>query len=237
MIENHPTVPIDYIADPDALQRSHKLYALLASLVKGRGLQVIQRTPNSNGYEAMRQLIQLYHPTSRTRSLGILTALTQVHAFKTSELLLAQLFELEKMIEEYERSSNKILDDDLKTSILLKCVTGQMKNHLATVLAERATYLELREAALRYERMRRNEAQQQHAPTTEQSASAQRPGSVLLLWTGSTSTDPVTELSAIKQHKKSFFALGGRLSEIKRHRCNVSYVFYRATVLPSHLRC
>ena len=59
MIENHPTVPIDYIADADALQRSHKLYALLASLVKGRGVQVIQRTPSSNGYEAMKQLIQL----------------------------------------------------------------------------------------------------------------------------------------------------------------------------------
>eukprot|EP00439_Symbiodinium_sp_Y106_P033819 s6169_g4.t1 len=131
MIETHSTVPIDYIASPAAVQRSHKLYAVLAGLIKRRGLQVIHRVAQQNGYESLRQLMQLYQPTSRTRSLGILTTL-------------AQLLELERMIDEYERSSNKQLDDDFKTSILLKCITGQMKNHLATVLTE---------AALRYERM------------------------------------------------------------------------------------
>ena len=161
MIESHSTIAIDYISSEAAVQRSQRLYALLASLIRGRGLPVIQRVPNSNGYEALRQLIQLYHPTSRTRSLGILTALTQISSFKTTEPLLAQLLEVERMIDEYERSSNKVLDDDFKTSILLKCITGQMKNHLATVLTEHATYSEIREAALRYERM-----QQKWTPAT-----------------------------------------------------------------------
>ena len=161
MIESHSTIAIDYISSEAAVQRSQRLYALLASLIRGRGLPVIQRVPNSNGYEALRQLIQLYHPTSRTRSLGILTALTQISSFKTTEPLLAQLLEVERMIDEYERSSNKVLDDAFKTSILLKCITGQMKNHLATVLTEHATYSEIREAALRYERM-----QQKWTPAT-----------------------------------------------------------------------
>ena len=152
-IEAYSTVAIDTIASPEAVQRSQRLYALLAGLVRGRGLQIIQRVPSQNGYEALRQLIQLFQPTSRTRSLGILTALTQVHSFKSSEPLLAQLLELERMCDEYEKASSKSLDDDFKTSILLKCITGPMKSHLATILTEHATYAEIREAALRYERM------------------------------------------------------------------------------------
>ena len=152
-IEAYSTVAIDSIASPEAMQRSQRLYALLAGLVRGRGLQIIQRVPSQNGYEALRQLMQLFQPTSRTRSLGILTALTQVHSFKSSEPLLAQLLELERMCDEYEKASSKSLDDDFKTSILLKCITGPMKSHLATILTEHATYAEIREAALRYERM------------------------------------------------------------------------------------
>ena len=152
-IEAYSTVAIDTIASPEAMQRSQRLYALLAGLVRGRGLQIIQRVPSQNGYEALRQLMQLFQPTSRTRSLGILTALTQVHSFKSSEPLLAQLLELERMCDEYEKASSKSLDDDFKTSILLKCIAGPMKSHLATILTEHATYAEIREAALRYERM------------------------------------------------------------------------------------
>ena len=73
-IEQFPTAEIGWISDPDALQRSQRMYALLSGLVRGRGLQVIQRVPSQNGYEALRQLMQLFQPSSRARSLGILTA-------------------------------------------------------------------------------------------------------------------------------------------------------------------
>ena len=114
-IEQFPTAEIGWISDPDALQRSQRMYALLSGLVRGRGLQVIQRVPSQNGYEALRQLMQLFQPSSRARSLGILTALTQTHPFRTNEPFLAQLLDLERVMEEYERSSGKKLEEDLKT--------------------------------------------------------------------------------------------------------------------------
>ena len=40
-IEAYSTVAIDVIANPEAMQRSQRLYALLAGLVRGRGLQII----------------------------------------------------------------------------------------------------------------------------------------------------------------------------------------------------
>ena len=67
---------------PDTQVRSRQLYAMLAVLIKGRGF--------FNGYEALRHLIELYAPQSKSRSLGILTALTQVSAFKSPSEVVAQ---------------------------------------------------------------------------------------------------------------------------------------------------
>ena len=152
-IENDPSTEIAVFADTETEQRSKRLYSLLASLVKGRGLQVVQRVPRQNGYESVRQLINMFQPTSRTRALGILSALTQMPPFRTNEPLLAQLLDMERIFDEYNRSSGKLVDEDLKTSILMRCITGSMRQHLATQLTETATYDELREAALRYERL------------------------------------------------------------------------------------
>ena len=155
-IENNPSAEITVFADTETEQRSKRLYSLLASLVKGRGLQVVQRVPRQNGYESVRQLINMFQPTSRTRALGILSALTQMPPFRTNEPLLAQLLDMERIFDEYNRSSGKLVDEDLKTSILMRCITGSMRQHLATQLTETATYDELREAALRYERLNSN---------------------------------------------------------------------------------
>ena len=152
-IENNPTVVIGAVASAESEQRSKQLYSLLASLVKGRGLQVVQRTPLQHGFEALRQLIQLFQPSSRTRSLGILSALTSMNQFRAGEPLLPQVLDMERIIDEYERSSGKKLDDDFKSSIFLKSLSGNMRNHLATILTEDVTYDTLRESALRFERM------------------------------------------------------------------------------------
>ncbi|CAE7616396.1 GIP [Symbiodinium natans] len=152
-LEQHPDEEGQGYKSPEAAQRSKQLFALLCSLVKGRGLQLIQRVPAQSGFEALRQLIQLFQPTSRTRSLGILSAITSMNHFKGNEPLLPQVLDMERIFEEYERSSGKKLDDDFKTSIFLRSITQSMRNHLATILTEDVTYDALREAALRFERM------------------------------------------------------------------------------------
>ena len=65
-------------ADAGVAKRSRQLFALLASLIRGRGYLVLQQTERGNGYEGLRQLLALYTPQSQGRALGILTAITQV---------------------------------------------------------------------------------------------------------------------------------------------------------------
>ncbi|CAE7217588.1 unnamed protein product, partial [Symbiodinium sp. CCMP2456] len=103
--------------------------------------------------EALRQLVQLYQPASKTRSLGILSALTSMGHFRAGEPLLPQVLDMERIMDEYERSSSKKLDDDFKAIIFLRSVSNNMRNHLATVLSEDVTYNTLRETALHFERM------------------------------------------------------------------------------------
>ena len=154
-IERNPTKDLsaEAYASLESERRSKQLFALLSSLIRGRGLQIIQRIPVQNGFEALRQLVQLYQPASKTRSLGILSALTSMGHFRAGEPLLPQVLDMERIMDEYERSSSKKLDDDFKSSIFLRSVSSNMRNHLATVLNEDVTYSTLCETALHFERM------------------------------------------------------------------------------------
>jgi len=86
--------------------RSRQLYSLLAALIRGRGYLVVRQTETGNGLEALRQLMSMFAPRSQGRSLGILTAITQVPSFKPSEALLPQILDLERVFTSYEQSAS-----------------------------------------------------------------------------------------------------------------------------------
>ena len=147
----HLDTPVDP-SSTDTLVRSKQLYAMLSVLIKGRGFLLVKSISNSNGYEALRQLIALYAPQSKARSLGILTALTQVAAFKTSEALMPQVLDLERVFSEYETSSQQLLQEELKTALLVRCLPNNIKNQLNAALPEDASYAQVRETVFRIER-------------------------------------------------------------------------------------
>ena len=134
------------------LPRSRQLYALLSVLIKGRGFLVVKSIPGNSGYEALRQLISLYAPQSKSRSLGILTALTQVSAFKGGEALFPQILELERGFTEYETASQQLLQEELKTALLLPCLPAASRNQVHATLPEDASYTAVRDCVLRIER-------------------------------------------------------------------------------------
>ena len=68
-------------ASAETRHRPTKLYSLLASLVRNRALSVVRATPNSDGYEALRQLIFNLKPNTQTRGLALLSAITSYPAF------------------------------------------------------------------------------------------------------------------------------------------------------------
>ena len=56
---------------------SRTLYALLATLTRGRSLRLVQRVPNRNGFDAWRQLAAENAPKTAGRRLAMLRAVLQ----------------------------------------------------------------------------------------------------------------------------------------------------------------
>ena len=132
--------------------RSFQLYALLSALIKGRAFQIVKQVSLQRGYEALRMLLLQFQPPSKVRSLGILSALTQLKGFNTKEPYLPQILELERGFEQYELASGEAVQASLKSALLLRSLSGVMRQHISASLPEDASYTTLREAILRYER-------------------------------------------------------------------------------------
>ena len=132
--------------------RSFQLYALLSAHIKGRAFQIVKQVSLQRGYEALRMLLLQFQPPSKVRSLGILSALTQLKGFNTKEPYLPQILELERGFEQYELASGEAVQASLKSALLLRSLSGVMRQHISASLPEDASYTTLREAILRYER-------------------------------------------------------------------------------------
>ena len=126
-------------ASAETRHRSTKLYSLLASLVRNRALSVVRATPNSDGYEALRQLILNLKPNTQTRGLALLSAITSYPSFNMQKPLLSQLIKLEEMFEETRKSGTPV-QEELKVAILIKCITGPLKTQLNLILDGSAKY-------------------------------------------------------------------------------------------------
>ena len=86
-------------------------------------MRTIKQVASENGFEAWRMLVEEHQPHTRARSLQQ-SSTTSFDAKKsTSENLL----KFEEMIEEYERASGSVMDDDLKVTT---------KNRLTWTLAD-----------------------------------------------------------------------------------------------------
>ena len=96
--------------------------------------QYFTAVSGNSGYEALRQLISLYAPESKSRSLGILTALTQVSSFKAGEALFP-ILELERVFTECENASQQLLQEEL-----LRCLPAASRNQVHATLPEDASY-------------------------------------------------------------------------------------------------
>ncbi|CAE7327697.1 unnamed protein product [Symbiodinium microadriaticum] len=151
-VERSLNTPV-VIMSAEQQARSFQLYALLSALIKGRAFQTVKQISGQQGYEALRMLLLQYQPASRVRSLGILSALTQIKGFNPKEPYLPQILELERAFEQYAIASGEDVQPSLKSALLLRSLSGVMRQHICAALPEDASYSVLREAVLRYERV------------------------------------------------------------------------------------
>ena len=140
--------PVDFTESER--QRNSFFYSLLSSLTRQRTLMVVRQTAGSNGLEACRALIQQNEPLSKNRSMGLLNVIMNWPQFSGKTGLMQQVLKLEHAYTEYEKLGSK-LNDDLKTAILMRSVTGQLKAWLQLQVTESTTYSKVPEMILMYD--------------------------------------------------------------------------------------
>lgn len=152
VIRNNIDAIVDTSAQSNAeLRRGSFLYGLLASLLKQRPLMVLKAVGDANGYEAYRQLISANEPHSKNRSMSLLNLIMNWPSFSNKSSLLSQIMKLENAYSEYERLGTA-LPAEIRTAVLMRCITGQLKVWLQLQITETTTYNQLRELVVAYER-------------------------------------------------------------------------------------
>ena len=135
----------------ETVDMSKQLYALLASLLRERPVQILKAVPNGNGCEVWRTLVRTLAPSSKARSLALLGAISQFPAMTNSNYH-EQILKLEELCRKCEQSSSKAVDSELKAAILLRSLPATLRTHVSVNCDENATSDQLREVTLRYER-------------------------------------------------------------------------------------
>ena len=150
-LEANLTTEIDWeLLDEGEQQRSRFLYSLLGSLVQGRLTGVIKNVEKFNGMEALRQLLMNCQPQARNRTMNLLQGIMSYPSFNMKSSLLPQILKLEEHYVQYERLGGK-LSPDMKSAVLLRAVSGQMKTQLNLTLNEGSSYNKIREAIIAFD--------------------------------------------------------------------------------------
>ena len=134
--------------DEQERKRTMFLYGLLASLLKNRPLTLLRAVGDMNGLEATRQLVASCMPASENRAMGLLQVIMQWPALKES--MTSQVVRLEEAFNEYNKIIDK-LGDDIKSAVLLRCITGELKVWVQLNLTDSTDYGKLRDTILRFD--------------------------------------------------------------------------------------
>ena len=109
---------------------SHTLYALLATLTTGRGLRLVQRVPNRNGFEAWRQMAAENVPKTAGRRFAMLQAVLQPVMSDNPAKFEETWKSWEHQMDIYENFSSSKLDDDVEISVVLREAPQKLRDHV-----------------------------------------------------------------------------------------------------------
>ena len=152
VLRDNPTSYVDAsVQHDDEKKRGALLYSLLASLVKQRPLMVVRSVHGNNGLEAYRQLLLSNEPVNKNRALSLLNVIMNWPQFNGKSFFLSQVLRLENAFYEYDKLGTK-LAEELRTAVLLRSVTGQLKVWLQLQIDDSYGYDKVRELILSYER-------------------------------------------------------------------------------------
>ena len=133
-------------------ERSQLLFGILSGLLHERGKRLLRSIKDRNGYEAYRALLVDLLPGNRSRMLALLQLINQWPGFDGKQGFAQQMMKLESAFNEYDTQSPQPLSDDIKIACLLRCVSGQLKQHLNVAVTDKTKYADLRALVLRWDK-------------------------------------------------------------------------------------
>ena len=155
-VEEHSDTVVTYndtAAGQASKARSTKLHAILAGILKHRPLRLLRAVGDSNGLEVWRQLHALYVPKTKVRSMAILSAIMGFPAFTKERTLLEQVQMLERLGDEYQRTSGTNISDDILLTTLVRALPRAVQQHIQLGMTNATTYQEVKDRVVAYERI------------------------------------------------------------------------------------
>jgi hypothetical protein len=130
----------DHLAEWQPLGLS--LMTVLVSLTSGEPLDIVRGC--TNGWEAWRRLTRRYDPTTGGRRRNLLQAILKPER-ASMDTLSHKLEQWEELVRQYERrrdanGDKKVLDDDIKCSVLEDLVPQELATHLRMNRSRLGTY-------------------------------------------------------------------------------------------------
>ena len=155
-VEEHSDVVVTFkdTAEGKASEaRAKKLYAILAGILKNRPLRLLRQVTSSNGLEVWRQLHALYVPRTKVRSMAILGTIMSFPVFSKDKTLLEQIQVLERLGDEYHKTTGTNISEDILQTILVRSLPKAVQQHIQLGMSNTTTYQEIRERVISYERV------------------------------------------------------------------------------------
>ena len=129
------------IAGEDSRASAGLMYAALTATCQGTALTIVRRAGEGQGWEAWRQLCIYYEPKSKQGRVVLLIEVLS-YVFTGPGGLMEKLEGFDAKVTEYEKETEKKIEDDLKVGVVIKNMEkGSLKEHLL-LHAERCTTYE-----------------------------------------------------------------------------------------------
>ena len=139
------------IEQDDSVKRSQELHSVLVGLLRNRSLKVLRGVEGRNGYEVYRQLLKLYTPNTKPRSMALLSAIMGLPPFGKDKSSHDHVQGLDRLIAEYQKTCAHPISEDVKLCVLVRCLPAHIRQHVQLSLTENSRYADVRARVLSFE--------------------------------------------------------------------------------------
>ena len=124
--------------------------------MQSRPLKVLRQVTDANGFEAYKQLHNLYAPRTKGRAMALLSALMGFPAFQKDKTSLEHPGadkSMERLSGEYRKASGQDINNDILLSTLLRALPKPAQQNIQLSMDEGTAFSEVKEKVMAYERV------------------------------------------------------------------------------------